>query len=201
MTNAISPLIDLDEPQVIDEAIPVDLFETLLDVCDGVGWRYGWSFDNQPNIQYWHHEVGYGLMSNREDITANLTQYPSDVFLRYDKWLRSWLVPQNSSLLRCYLNAHTFGTDGAPHTDSDRPDDLTVVAYMAREWRSEWAGETVVFDHDGDIALSAMPKPRRLMIFPGNRIHGPRPVSALFRGLRIVLVMKYALNRSEGKRT
>jgi Rps23 Pro-64 3,4-dihydroxylase Tpa1-like proline 4-hydroxylase len=99
-------------------------------------------------------------------------------------------VPADTKILRFYLNAHTFGTDGWPHTDADRPNELTTILYLTQQWRPEWCGETVVFNKNGDIEAAVMPRANRLLAFPSDRLHSPRPLSKSFEELRVVLVVK-----------
>jgi Rps23 Pro-64 3,4-dihydroxylase Tpa1-like proline 4-hydroxylase len=91
------------------------------------------------------------------------------------------------------MNAHTFGTDGWPHTDTDRTGEQTAILYLNDEWKPEFCGETVIFNQHGDILVSVLPKPNRILAFPANLLHAPRPLSKEYAGLRVVLVVKMAL--------
>ena len=71
------------------------------------------------------------------------------------------------------------------------------MLFVNANWRAEYGGETVVFDEAGEIANAVMPRANRLVTFPSNRLHAPRPLSKLFLGLRVVLVAK--LGAAEGK--
>jgi hypothetical protein len=48
----------------------------------------------------------------------------------------------------------------------------------------------VVFNAKGDIKSAVLPRPNRLLSFPSDRLHAPRPLSKAFEGLRVVLVVK-----------
>jgi hypothetical protein len=189
--------IDYGTVQVFDDAVPADIFKEIADAAPRLTWQWGWR-SQLPQARYWHHELlRGGVKSNTEDRTDSIREHPIAGFAHYIDWLRSDVVPSETKLLRYYLNSHTFGTDGSPHTDSERDDELTLVLFINTSWRAEYGGETVVFDAAGEIDKAVMPRANRLMTFPSNRVHAPRPLSKLFLGLRVVLVAK--LGAAEGK--
>ena len=176
--------------QIFDDVVPVDMYKELLIATRRVPWLFGWNTPSNPSSRYWHHEIGYGRKENMLDISANVKKHPLPIFSQYQDWLRSSLIPNDSKILRFYLNAQTYGTDGWPHTDTDRNDELTGVLYLNEGWKPEWGGETVVFDDSGDIQAAVIPRANRLLTFPSNKLHAPRPLSKAFEGLRVVLVVK-----------
>lgn len=178
---------------VYDNIVPRELYQELLQTSLDLEWQFGWKTMSNPNMRYWHHEVGYGLKENIDDISEQVEKHPLRVFTLYQTWLKNYFLSPEAKVLRFYLNAHTYGTEGWPHTDSDRSGELTTVLYLNQQWRPEWGGETVVFDEAGNIASSTMPAPNRLLVFPSDRLHAPRPVSKAFDDLRIVLVVKLAV--------
>ena len=185
--------------QVFDDIVPRELYRQLVVVSRRIPWRFGWNTPSNPNMRYWHHEVGGGGKNNIEDISHNVERHPGKVFAAYQEWLRSAVVPRDTKVLRYYLNGHTFGTDGWPHTDTDRHEELTMVLYLASEWKPEWCGETVVFNQErNDIDRAVLPAPNRLLVFPSDRLHCPRPLSKVFEGLRIVLVVKMGSPTNKG---
>lgn len=189
--------IDYGTVQVFDDAVPTDLYDALMRSSSRVGWSYGWKSWNNA-ARYWHHELSGGEKHNTEDVSHRVRGHPMPVFPRYLDWLRSDVVPEDSPLLRMYLNAHTYGTDGSMHTDTDREGEITLVLYLTGDWKPDFGGETAVFDAAGDIERSVLPKRNRLMAFPSDRLHAPRPLSKLFGGLRVVLVAKFACGASGG---
>lgn len=188
--------IDETAVQVFDDAVPAELYAELVDTMPRLTWVWGWRA-KIAHARYWHHELSGGSKSNVEDTADFVRQNPVPAFSKYVDWLRSEVVPEDTRLLRLYFNAHTFGTDGSAHTDSDREGEVTLVLFMNQVWRPEYGGETVVYDAAGDIEVSVQSKPNRLVSFASNRVHGPRPLSKLFYGLRVVLVAK--LGAAEGK--
>jgi SM-20-related protein len=191
----VGPSIQYGQIQQFDDALPADLYADLVQGSRRLRWRFGWNTPSNPTAQYWHHEVGYGDKNNDKDVSARVEEHPVKAFHAYQAWLRSALVPADTKILRFYLNAHTYGTDGWPHTDADRENELTTVLYLVPSWKPEWAGETVVFDDEGDIDAAVMPRPNRLLTFPSNRLHAPRPLTKEYGGLRVVLVVKLASSR------
>lgn len=176
--------------QTFDELVPGSIYEHLLAAAGRIGWRYGKTNSGNTLTRYWHHEVGRGEKHNLDDVSETVGMHPLRAFSVYQDWLRSKLVPSDTKILRYYLNAHTYGTDGWPHTDTERTGELTSVLYLVPAWKPEWGGETVVFNNSGDIETSVLPRPNRLLVFPSDRLHSPRPLSRAFTGLRIVLVVK-----------
>ena len=184
--------------QVHDDLLPPGLYAALLRASCRIGWQFGWNTPSNPGHRYWHHEVGSGRKENTEDVSQQVRQHPVEAFAVYMDWLRTHLVPPGVRVLRYYLNAHTYGTDGWPHTDTDRGEELTAVLYLTPDWKPEWCGETVVFTPGGDIEAAVLPRPNRLLTFPSDRLHAPRPLSKAFEGLRVVLVLKLGSPTGEG---
>lgn len=191
-------MIEYGKIQIFDNLVPAELYKDLLRATQRVGWQFGWRSPTSASHRYWHHEVGYGPKEGTDDISDNVRKHPLPVFAAYQDWLRTQLVPADTRILRYYLNAHTYGTDGSAHTDTERAEELTAVLYLTQQWKLEWCGETVVFDKNGDIAASALPKPNRLLTFPSDRLHAPRPLAKDFSGLRVVLVVKMGTTSGRG---
>jgi SM-20-related protein len=189
--------IDYGSVQIFDDAVPPDLYRQLEVAVAHAGWYFGWRA-SVGRARYWHHEISGGEKTNTQDVTAAVRKHRIAAYAQYVDWLRNTLVPEDTRLLRMYMNAHTFGTDGSPHTDSDRDNELTTILYMNPEWKPQFGGETVVFDAAGDIETSVMPRPNRLITFPSNRLHAPRPLSKLYPGLRVVLVCKLGAAERDG---
>ena len=177
--------------QVLDDAVPDALYGDLMASLARIGWRFGWRARN-PNARYWHHEVGGGQKENTEDVGERVRRHPVQAFRDYMDWFRAGLG-QPVSVLRFYLNAHTYGTDGSPHTDTERQGEHTIICYLTNRWESEWSGETVLFDREQDALAAVLPRRNRLAIFPSDVLHAPRPLARSFAGLRVVLVMKVRL--------
>lgn len=185
--------LTLENINVFDNLVPRELYSSLLEISSSLDWQFGWKTLSNPEMRYWHHEVGYGKKDNVDDISSKVNFHPQKIYSLYQTWLLTHVFPPGTKILRYYLNAHTYGTDGWPHTDSERSGEITAVLYLNSEWRAEWAGETVIFDADGDIARTVLPRANRLLTFSSQLLHAPRPLSKVFNDLRIVLVVKAAL--------
>lgn len=182
--------------QVFDDILPTNLYGELLGAGLRTKWQYGWRSAN-AGARYWHHEIARGGKTNTQDVSQLVLKHPFPVFSRYVDWIRSEVMPSDARLLRLYLNGHTFGTDGSSHTDTERQGEVTSILFLNPSWMPDFGGETVVFDAAGDIEKAVIPRPNRLLTFPSDRLHGPRPLSKLFGGLRIVLVGKFGLEGSD----
>lgn len=177
------------EIQVYDDAVPEELYSDMLKLSKRVRWQYGWNTPSNPTARYWHHEVGFGNKRNTDCIAETVRKHPAKLFTTYMEWLLG-LLPAETKILRFYLNSYTFGTDGWPHTDTDREGEQTVILYLTQDWDPAWSGATVIFDDEGDVSHSVMPKRNRVLTFPSDLLHAPRPLARAFNGLRIVLVVK-----------
>lgn len=184
--------LGFDSHGVVDDLVPAELYGALLEASDVLEWKFGWTSLTNPGFRYWHHEVGHGGKDNTNDVSDAVRAHPTRAFGLYLDWLRTHVVGQDAKVLRFYLNAHTYGSEGSPHTDTEREGEITAILYLAETWRPEWCGETVLFDDADDIERAVLPRPNRLFVFPSDRLHAPRPLSKSFGGLRIVLVVKLA---------
>lgn len=187
---------DYSEVKVYDGRVPKNIYGNLQRVSQLVGWHYGWNTPSNPEARYWHHEIGYGNKQNRECVAAKVKEHPASIFAVYQSWLLEQFPP-DTRILRFYMNAYTFGTDGWPHTDTDRTGDVTALLYLNPVWQPAWGGETTMFDENGDVTLAVLPANNRLMVFPSDQLHAPRPLSRAFNGLRVVLVVRLGFASSE----
>ena len=99
-------------------------------------------------------------------------------------------MPTTPVLVRAYSNAHTYGVEGYIHRDSKFSTDETCIIYVEKDWKAEWAGETVFFNDDEDVVKAVLPRYGRMTIFPGNVKHAGRGVSRICPTIRRVLVLK-----------
>lgn len=107
------------------------------------------------------------------------------------------LLPAGSITVNCYVNGYTYGTDGFPHYEvqgSRSHEQRSVLFYCSPRWEPAWGGETIFFDHDGDIAAAILPRPGRVLIFKGDVLHVARAPSRFCPIERRVLVFKAWIN-------
>ena len=98
-------------------------------------------------------------------------------------------------LYECMLSANAFGNEGRVHQDitdeARREKHYTALVYLNREWKAEWAGETVFFDADNEISGAVLPRPGRVVIAARDAPHAGRSVSRICPTDRRVLVFKF----------
>ena len=162
------------------------------------GLTYGWpsNVDKSYDQGHWNRQV---LISS-DKFPYDQSKLPH--IEKHPEVKHIWNIIKGAlgdrSLLRVYINGYTYGTDGYAHLDDvwiNRrfgEDTLseTAVLYLNDTWNIDWAGETVMFNNDGDITASVMPKYGRIFIFNSNILHGARPVSRSCTALRKVIVFK-----------
>ena len=178
---------------VLDQAIPDDLLSRVDDAVARCQFSYGWRSKLGLGFGHWHDDILDAGIDNTEDISSwlDLTSRSRDLQGIAELWWhfsRTTLVGHD--LLRCYVNGHTYGTDGYPHKDSTRTGELTTIVYMNTEWKKEWAGETVFFDEAGEIVKAVLPRYGRVVTFPSEMEHCARSVARACPVLRVTLVVK-----------
>lgn len=108
------------------------------------------------------------------------------------------ILPEDSKLSRCYVNAHTFGVEDTIHIDdADLEHGLTVIVYLNLAWYPEWFGQTVFWNtrdrfeaNANDITMSVLPKANRVLVFDKNIPHCVAPLSRRFMGVRLTCMFK-----------
>jgi 2OG-Fe(II) oxygenase superfamily len=156
-----------------------------------VFWTYGWlSNREQTSFGHWNHDFLKTKGDNQDNAEHLLLANEAIAPIR-DLWLQLKAGPlQGHSLVRCYSNAHTYGVDGSPHTDSRTPGNYTTIVYVNPVWKPEWAGETVFINDLGDIAYAVLPKPGRMVQFDGRIVHAARGLSRTCPAMRVTLMFK-----------
>ncbi|MEO8019172.1 MAG: 2OG-Fe(II) oxygenase [Pseudomonadota bacterium] len=77
---------------------------------------------------------------------------------------------------RVYTNFAAFGDILLTHFDAlPNTRELTALWFLCEQWDTEWGGETLFFDADGDAQVAVSPKPGRLLLFDGAIRHAGRP--------------------------
>jgi len=89
--------------------------------------------------------------------------------------IKSTVIPD---FHRVVYNAFRPGDSPALHIDGEYNGALTAMVYTNLNWKPEWGGETV-FYKDGECIDTVVPKPGRVIMFPGNIKHGAKPPSVL----------------------
>lgn len=172
----------MSEIVVHDDAIPAFLIRAAN--LSKQSLTYGWKSNPELGFGHWNHNFGnLRTDKDRDAIAASLPITLVPIWTQVNRLLGGM------TLIRCYVNGHTFGAEGYPHTDSVEETDRTVVLYLNEEWKREWGGETAFYEGD-EIVRSVMPRFGRCVIFPSNIVHCARAVSRICPVLRLCLVMK-----------
>lgn len=187
------------KPHLIDEIMPVRVhdglvldkeIEELNAFIKNNGFNFGWTSHKNVEFSHWNRNLTKHGVKNRKNIHSFL---PKELLKTIER-IASFAFPSGSEIIRAYFNGYTYGTDGYVHTDSDFSEDKTCVVYLNKEWRPDWAGETVFFDEDNEIIRSVLPKRGRAVVFPSNMLHAARSVSRICPVLRTVFVLKVKTN-------
>jgi Rps23 Pro-64 3,4-dihydroxylase Tpa1-like proline 4-hydroxylase len=182
----------MEKFQKQDDYIDPGLMRALQDYFQAnVLWTYGWlAHKDQAHFGHWNHDFIKTQATNQEDSEHILINHQAHGPIR-DLWLKlkADLLPGHS-LVRCYANAHTFGVEGHPHTDSRTQGNYTTICYINPSWKPEWAGETVFFNELGDIAHAILPKPSRIVTFDGRIRHAARGLARVCPAMRVTLMFK-----------
>jgi len=185
-----------DEIRLIDDFLQPALYDELTKLISNESLVYG----SRSNLRtdphgHWSRSFVEANRMNLADVSSDLRHERLASLARAWEFLRDTQLT-NDVLIRCYLNAYTYGTDGYFHVDSKRRDEHTTIVYMNDYWEPDWAGETVFIDTQGEILKSVLPKRNRAIIFPADVEHAGRGVSRKCTALRRTLVLKTRKRRS-----
>jgi hypothetical protein len=169
-----------------DDLIPQEVAKKLLEHINSQGFTYGWKSNDRFDFGHWNVVFGGKKQSNRDDVEVVLDGIVAEAV----KLLKGRVIPDNSTIVRCYANAYTFGTEGYPHVDSNSDSDMTVLIYLNENWKTEWFGETVFFNEEDEIIHAVLPKLGRCVVFPSGMLHAGRSVSRVCPVARTVFVVK-----------
>jgi len=166
------------------------------------GWAWGWkSRRNTDSFSFWHkHYAG----SKGTDHPGKGQELPYDCAdelrqrapVLHQLWqLLARTVLAQHTLVRCYANAHPYGSEGSLHTDSVSPDSFTTIYYPHDRWSPNWGGETCFFNkEETDVIGCVYPKPNRLVVFSGVVPHVARGITRICPALRVTLMFKTQRN-------
>lgn len=171
--------------RVYDNAVDPGLLDKLIDEIDERGFQYGWKSNRGVEFGHWNLTFGGRRRKNRDAIEDEVSPAALAV---WEVIQARWMKPAKK-LIRCYVNAHTYGIDGYPHRDSKHSGDLTGVLYLNREWRREWGGETAIYDNE-EIHGAVMPRWNRLVVFPSAVYHAARSLTRVCPEARLCFVVK-----------
>ncbi len=174
------------------------------DFVNRPGWAWGWkSRRNVDTYSFWHKHYagsktsdhpGKGQEDNQQyDCADELRQRAPILFQFWQLLARKVLA--GHTLVRCYANAHPYGSEGTLHTDSISPDSFTSIYYPHERWSPNWGGSTDFFNQEEtDVIACAYPKPNRLITFPGTVPHVARGITRICPALRVTVMFKSERN-------
>ena len=172
------------------------------------GLKYGWPSHNKKNYDFGHWNKLFLSYNNIHPIdfssTPHINYYPEVAEIWSDVQSR---ISTPRILVEAYINGYTYGTDAYAHQDktagitsvNDGHSAESILVYLNNYWHMDWAGETVIFDDQGDIEKSVLPKPGRVLMFNSLKLHCARPVARACPELRSVLVLKVISAELESK--
>ena len=161
-----------------------------------VRWNYGWPQGTKDPYSHWNIDFLGAKLRNQDNLESQLFENPNLAPIA-DMWRALAAGPMKGHhLIRCYANAHTYGVEGFPHTDTmneEQVNNFTAVVYMNPVWKKEWAGELVIFDKAGDVFMAVLPQPGRTAVIAGEYLHAARGVSRICPAVRICIAFKTRL--------
>lgn len=181
----------MDQPKLIDNFLPDQIYRDLRDLVRGSPLSYGAKSNHETDP--WGHlswkPIPFDGAENLADC-RNFTEFKL-VEPAWEETNRRWLDERKMMVpVRCYANTYTYGMDGYMHTDSHREGDLTIIIYICDKWMYDWAGETVVLSRDKKTYWSFVPVANRAVILPSNLFHAARAVSRMCPEARTTFMFK-----------
>jgi SM-20-related protein len=167
-----------DKPflHVIDKLAPDDLHQAVWDSCMSKNWYFGHGSGDNRGVSFWKMDL------DDDPATTRLWEHA-----RADCESR---IGRSLKMLRQYANGHTYGLGGGVHLDDDRERTYTLLYYPMLAWQTEWDGETVYQDQNGEVMLAVKPVPNRAVLFDARIPHAGRAPSRFYGGLRVTVAFK-----------
>ena len=128
-----------DNIRKIDNLLPEEMYDKFLKEMSVQKFSGGWASNKTTdphghwNCNFLQHDTGFNL-ADKTGLFIN------PVAEEIWNWVKE-NVPEfkDKIILRCYMNAHTYGLDGYFHTDARRPNEKTLVVYVLEdEWDKDW---------------------------------------------------------------
>jgi len=173
-----------------DNLIPRDKLKLCHAWLDKANWVYGWPSNTDMQFGHWNVDIAKTAITNTTEIKDRLPQAFKEVW----KDLNNKLYKDKATLIRCYSNRHTFGTEGYIHTDTKRKEDHTIVIYLD-DWNANWGGETMFYDPlKTEIIKSVIPSYGKVVSFPGTIPHKAAAISRICSKVRTTLMFKATID-------
>ena len=135
----------------------------------------------QQMEEYFIHFDGWQLIF--DDPSQDLSSYSLGKVIDQPNWGRfeTWcaqIFQERSGIPvppfhRVVYNCFRFGDSPNLHIDGESEESLSFMVYPISEWNESWGSETV-FIRDGEVTDAVVPKPGRVVVFPGSIPHGAK---------------------------
>src|SRR5713101_5960058 len=117
----------------VDQLLPEDQRKLIYDFLHGPGWKFGWKSRTSTDVySFWHKHFAGAIQPDHPTQDGGEEPYDCAHELQREAPLLHtfWrglekTVLKGHTLVRCYANGHTFGSDGSLHTDSVSPRSFT----------------------------------------------------------------------------
>ena len=168
---------------VAEGVLQKTLFNQLAEYMQGPIWRFGhYSNLNHDRFSFW----SSSYFDHRDARNIEMPAVVGKVW----EFLRGGPLAGHF-LERLYANAHTFGVEGGIHQDSKDLNCQTTILYCHPRWNIGWGGNLEIYNEGVDeVVRSVVPKPNRIVSFPGLLPHCAKPLARDCPELRISLVVK-----------
>ena len=178
--HAAAPVVPTALFRIVAALAPPDLHKAAWEACLAPHWLFGNQSVAGRTPPFWKMELG-GVAA-------------VDALWQHARPQCEGLLQRPLRVLRQYANGHTYGQGGRPHQDDAREGTYTLLYYPMPEWRRDWEGETMFYDHTGDIVHAVLPLPNRAVFFDSRIGHAGRPPSRYFLGLRVTIAFKLEID-------
>ena len=177
--------------QTFNDFLPPDILSAIDQEIVEQGWQYGWRSRSKRDtgIPFGHWNIDFTKAGSENGLDVS-DRLPESLSLAWQH-IQEKYCP-GSNLLRCYINGHTYGVEGYPHTDTIRIGNKTLLVYLSRDWKRDWGGETV-FYNDDDVIYAELPKRNKAILFEGSIAHVAKGVTRACPSLRVTLMFKIAV--------
>ncbi|MGH6878214.1 MAG: 2OG-Fe(II) oxygenase [Rhizomicrobium sp.] len=112
------------------------------------------------------------------DISGCSAEVPEHVasseplFAQLKAFAEEMFVARDLGTQRLYVNSTVYGDMYYPHRDfGENQQHITMLYYTNPKWSTDWGGETVLYDDDGDAQMAVTPRPGRVVAFRGAILH------------------------------
>ena len=106
-------------------------------------------------------------LSHSDTLGDNLTLIKYGSLLKYVCQIK---LKRSLTLVRVNTNIQFFGQESSFHKDKYQPGSWTLILFMSYKWRTEWGGEFVVCDEEGNYNYQAY-IPNDAILIPAHLDH------------------------------